>query len=136
MHVIFELVYYTGNLPKCLDRGRIGHRQLGPSNPSNITQMPVQSQSRVNPYQSCANPMPIRYRSSANQWPIRCQSIQLCANPGPTQHQSIANPSPIRCHFIKSCANLLSILGQYHVNPTSIQCQSCPMQGQYILNPF
>ena len=120
MHVIFELVYYTGNLPKCLDRGRIGHRQLGPTNPSTITQMPVKRQNRVNPYQSCANPMPIRYRSSANQWPIRCQSIQLCANPSPIlgqsianpspiHRQSIANPSPIRCQFIKSRANLMSI---------------------------
>jgi hypothetical protein len=65
------------------------------------------------------------------------------------------NPSPIGGQFRKGTGNkctigdppkcldggrfgcpstLLSILCQSDVNPTSIQCQSCPIQGQSILN--
>ena len=116
VHVIFELVYYTGTHLKCLDGGRFRHRNRGPTNPSTIRCWSV------------FDPLPIRYQSVTNRqcWtnpsPIRCQSI-------PIQCQSGANPSrydvdhatthpnwmPIHCqHDANHMPNLSPILCQFN----------------------
>ena len=92
-----------GDLPKCLDGGRSGHRQVDP--------VPTHGLSDASPSSilchSVANPVPIRWQSDGNPVPIDSRS-----DTNPTIDVTVRS---------QSSANLMSIQSQSRVNP----CQSC-----------